>query len=152
MTRSNWRSVVSSTPVRVSMPALLTMMSSRPKADTVLSTRVGDVGDAGDITLHDLAAAAGGLHGLQRGLRRGLVLVIVDGHGRAFRGQLQDDGVADATVTPGDDGDLVLEQHDVGSLSLTYAGWLTCRSDAGRPRTTTKDRAAITSATPAASP
>ena len=39
MTMSNWCSVVSSVDVRVSMPALLTMMSSRPKASTVLSTR-----------------------------------------------------------------------------------------------------------------
>ena len=39
MTRSNWCSVVSSVEVRVSIPALLTMMSSRPKAATVLSTR-----------------------------------------------------------------------------------------------------------------
>ena len=39
MTMSNWRSVVSSTDVRVSMPALLTMASRRPKAATVLSTR-----------------------------------------------------------------------------------------------------------------
>ena len=39
MTMSNWCSVVSSVEVRVSMPALLTMTSSRPKAATVLSTR-----------------------------------------------------------------------------------------------------------------
>ncbi len=38
MTRSNWCSVVSSVEVRVSMPALLTMMSRRPKAATVPST------------------------------------------------------------------------------------------------------------------
>ena len=38
MTMSNWCSVVSSVEVRVSIPALLTRMSSRPKADTVPST------------------------------------------------------------------------------------------------------------------
>ena len=39
ITRSNWCSVVSRVEVRVSIPALLTMMSSRPNAATVLSTR-----------------------------------------------------------------------------------------------------------------
>ena len=39
ITRSNCCSVVSRVEVRVSMPALLTMMSSRPNAATVLSTR-----------------------------------------------------------------------------------------------------------------
>ena len=38
MTMSNWRSVVSRVDVRVSIPALLTRMSSRPKAATVPST------------------------------------------------------------------------------------------------------------------
>ena len=38
MTMSNWCSVVSRVEVRVSIPALLTRMSSRPKAATVPST------------------------------------------------------------------------------------------------------------------
>ena len=38
ITRSYWSSVVSRTEVRVSMPALLTMMSSRPNASTVVAT------------------------------------------------------------------------------------------------------------------
>ena len=111
MTRSNWRSVVSRTEVRVSMPALLIIASRRPNAATVWSTSALDVRDAGDVTLDDLGTPAGRLDGRQRGLRRRLVLVIVDGHRGTLGGQLEHDGVTDAAVTAGDDGDLVLEQH-----------------------------------------
>ena len=44
---------------------------------------------------------------LQRRVRRGLVLVVVDGHRGALARELQRDGVADPAVAAGDDGDLV---------------------------------------------
>ena len=109
MTMSNWCSVVSSVEVRVSIPALLTRMSSRPKAATVPSTRLLDVGDARDVGLDDLRLAAGGLDLLLGRVRRVLVLVVVDRDRGALAGELQRDRAADAAVAAGDDGDLVLE-------------------------------------------
>ena len=109
MTMSNWCSVVSSVDVRVSMPALLTRMSSRPKAATVPSTRLLDVGHARHVGLDDLGLAAGGLDLLLRRVRGVLVLVVVDRHRRALAGELQRDRAADPAVAAGDDGGLVLE-------------------------------------------
>ena len=84
ITRSNWCSVVSSVEVRVSMPALLTMMSSRPNARDGLVDEVLDVRDRRDVALDGLGLAAGGLDLLDRRVGRGLVLVVVDRHRRAL--------------------------------------------------------------------
>ena len=100
MTRSNWRSVVSSVDVRVSMPALLTMMSSRPKAATVLVHEALDVRHRRDVALHGLRLAAGGFDLLDRRVGCGLVLVEVDRDRRALARELEADRVADPAVAP----------------------------------------------------
>ena len=111
MTRSNWRSVVSSIDVRVSMPALLTMMSRRPNAATVLSTRRLQVGDRRHVALDRLRLAPGGLDLLDRRFGGLLVLVVVDRDRGSLPAQLEADRVADPAVTTGDDGGLVLQRH-----------------------------------------
>ncbi len=68
MTRSNWCSVVSRTEVRVSIPALLTMMSSRPKATTVRVDEPLDVGHVADVGLDRLARPAAAPISLDRGV------------------------------------------------------------------------------------
>ena len=89
MTRSNWCSVVSSAEVRVSMPALLTMMSRRPNAATVLSTRrwMSATDETSPWTAWRLAA--GGLDRLDGRLGGVLVLVVVDRDRGALPAQLR---------------------------------------------------------------
>ena len=106
-------SVVSSTDVRVSTPALFTMMSSRPNC---LDGRVDQPLQVGDLA--DVGVDADGLVTerddllleLLGGLRVGDV---VDDDVGAVLGEREHDRLADAAVAAGDDGDLAGEAHAV---------------------------------------
>ena len=100
MTMSNWCSVVSSVEVRVSIPALLTRMSSRPNAATVPSTSFRMSATLRDVGLDDLGLAAARLDRLERGVGRVRVLVVVDRDRGALAGELQRDRVADPLSLP----------------------------------------------------
>ena len=85
------------------------MMSSRPKAATVSSTRLwmSATLDTSAWTIWALPPAASISAFVAVG--RVLVLVVVDRHRGALAGELQRDRAADAAVAAGDDRDLVLE-------------------------------------------
>ena len=111
MTFSYCASVVSRTEVRVSMPALLTMTSSRPSSFTVRSIEHLEVRDLAHVRIDpDRLVAKGGdlflkvLSGL-------LVGHVIDHDVGAGTGQGQRDGFSDPGVATGDDGDLPFERH-----------------------------------------
>ena len=113
MSRTLWycASVVSSTEVRVSMPALLTMMSSRPKVLTAAPIRASQVGDLADVGLdrgHLVAEVTDLLLERLGGFRIGHV---VDDDGGALGGQGKHHRLADTGVPAGDDGHFSLECH-----------------------------------------
>ena len=68
-----------------------------------------DVGDARDVRLDGLGAAAGRLDLLLRRVRRVGVLVIVDRDRGTLAGELDRDRAADPAVAAGDDGGLAVE-------------------------------------------
>ena len=120
MTFSYCASVVSSTEVRVSMPALLTMMSTRPNALTARSIEHLQVGHLAHVGVHaDRLVAEGDDLPLEL-LGRLLVGDVVDDDVGALPGQRQDHRLADAAVAAGHDGDLPLQCHVV-SLARTMA-------------------------------
>ena len=111
MTRSYCSSVVSSTDVRVSMPALFTMMSRRPNASTVAATSISQVGDLADVGLDPDGLVAEGVHLLLQllgGLRVGDE---VDDDVRPRLGEREDDGLADAAVAARDDRHFPVQAH-----------------------------------------
>ena len=131
ITLSYCASVVSSVDVRVSMPALFTMMSSWPNAFTVAVDEALQVGDLADVGLDadDPVAERGDLpFELLLGL---LVGHVVDDDGRAGLGEGEHDRLADAAVAAGDDGDLAGQCH--GTL-LRTAVWMIVRGRVSRSR------------------
>ena len=88
------------------MPALFTMMSSRPNAFTVASIEPLQVGDLADVGVHTDGSIAQRGDMLFEFLGRIRVGDIVDRDVRALLGQLEHDSLADAAVAAGDDGDL----------------------------------------------
>ena len=122
-TFSNCSSVVSSTEVRVSMPALLTMTSSRPKVETAVSIMPLQVLDLGDVGLdRGRLLAQGGDLALELLVACG-VGDVVDDDVRALVRQSQHHRLADARVASGHDGDLALPVRQP------------CRTSSSRPPT-----------------
>ena len=110
-TLSKSASLVSSSDVRVSMPALLTRTSSRPKFSHGRLDDPVQVFGARDVGFHPDRAAAS-LPG--SGYDLGCVVrvhTVVDHDVRAFCGGGEDDRLADAAVAAGDDDGLAFEQH-----------------------------------------
>ena len=102
---------MSSTDVRVSMPALLTMTSSRSNFLDRAVDQAFEVGDLADVNL-DADGRVTKRYDLSfEGLRRLRMHDVIDDEIRALLGQLQDDGPADAAITAGDDCDLPSEAH-----------------------------------------
>ena len=110
-TFSYWSSVVSRIDVRVSMPALLTITSTRPKALTADGDQAFEIRDLADVCFD-----ADGLVAERRDLRLELlgrfgVAHVVDDDVGALACECQHDALADAAVSTGDDCHLALEGH-----------------------------------------
>ena len=133
MTLSNCPSVVSSIEVRVSMPALLTMTSRRPKFETAASIELLEVVHLGDVGLHPDGRLAQ-LGDLALEFLLGLLVrYVVDDDLGALLGQGEHDGLADARVATGDDRHLAfqLRRHGLPPRALC-----TDRDAEGVPRYT----------------
>ena len=111
MTLSKSASVVSRIPVRVSMPALLTMTSSRPNVWTAVPTRRSRSATLADVGV-DADRAVAERDDLALKLELGVgVGDVVDDHVGAGLGQREDDRLADPAVAAGDDGGCAVEAH-----------------------------------------
>ena len=130
ITFSYCSSVVSSTEVRVSMPALLTMMSRRPK---LLDRRVDEhlqVGDLADVGLHPDGLVAQRRDLLLEVLGGRLVGDVVDHDVGPGAGQSQNDGLADPELPPVTMATFplsVITSPLVRELRSVAYSWRTCR-------------------------
>jgi hypothetical protein len=112
ITLSYCASIVSRTEVRVSMPALFTIMSSRPKLSTAASTSFSRSGTFAHIS-RDAGALAYELADLSlERLRRLWTDHVIDDDACLLAGQFENDRLPDPAVAASDDGNLVFQRHD----------------------------------------
>ena len=110
-TRSYCASVVSRIDVRVSMPALLTMMSRRPNALTAAATRRSRSSTLLTSASTPMALSPRATICCSRSSVACSLRDVVDDDVGAGRGQPQRHRLADAAVASGDDGHLACECH-----------------------------------------